>query len=280
MNIREAGYDETWLQKEIEKNPSILGFDNVKLNLREKSQPTGGRIDFLLIDQDEQKMYETEIMLGSTNPDHIIRVIEYWDIEKKRYQNYDHYPVLVAEDFERRFFNVIQLFGHFIPIIAIKIMLIEVGGKKSVISTRIYSEQIDQELEPEINTVNEEYWVNNAPEVVESAREFLNLAYPNIFSNLKINYSVKSYISLLYNGEIYFKFDISRNGPIFVFYISEKDENGIKETKKIFMENNFNYKEKTWHGHHPFVLSVSKEIIQDKKTMFLKLAELSKKSYE
>jgi hypothetical protein len=39
--------------------------------------------------------YEVEIMLGPTDPSHIMRTIEYWDIE--RYPAYDHIAVLVAE---------------------------------------------------------------------------------------------------------------------------------------------------------------------------------------
>ena len=30
-------------------------------------------------------MYEVEVMLGETDPSHIIRCIEYWDIEKRKY---------------------------------------------------------------------------------------------------------------------------------------------------------------------------------------------------
>jgi len=31
-----------------------------------------------------------ELMLGSVAPSHIIRCIEYWDIERRRYPGYDH----------------------------------------------------------------------------------------------------------------------------------------------------------------------------------------------
>jgi hypothetical protein len=53
-------------------------------------------------------MYEVEIMLGSTDESHIIRTIEYWDIEKRRFPSKDHKAVIVAEDITNRFFNVIR----------------------------------------------------------------------------------------------------------------------------------------------------------------------------
>ena len=46
---------------------------------------------------------------------HIIRTIEYWDIERKRYPQYEHCAVLVAEDITSRFLNVISLFNGTIP---------------------------------------------------------------------------------------------------------------------------------------------------------------------
>ena len=46
--------------------------------------------------------------------------IEYWDLERKRYPQYEHTAVIVAEDITSRFLNVIQLFNGAIPLIALK----------------------------------------------------------------------------------------------------------------------------------------------------------------
>ncbi len=43
-------------------------------------------------------LYEVEIQLDQTDPSHIIRTIEYWDIEKRRNPNYEHQAVIVAEE--------------------------------------------------------------------------------------------------------------------------------------------------------------------------------------
>ena len=83
-------------------------------------QPRAGRLDLLLQDPDTQRRYEVEVQLGSTDESHIIRTIEYWDIEKKRYPQYDHCAVLVAEDITSRFLNVVSLFNGTMPLIAIE----------------------------------------------------------------------------------------------------------------------------------------------------------------
>ncbi len=59
-----------------------------------------------------------EIQLGKTDESHIIRTIEYWDIERKRYPQYDHVAVIVAEDITSRFLSVIGLFNGAIPLVA------------------------------------------------------------------------------------------------------------------------------------------------------------------
>ncbi len=56
------------------------------------------------------------MQLGATDESHIIRTSEYWDIERRKYPQYDHTAVIVAEDITSRFLNVVGLFNGFIPI--------------------------------------------------------------------------------------------------------------------------------------------------------------------
>ena len=67
-----------------------------------------GRLDLLLQDPDTMRRYEVELQLGTTDEAHIIRTIEYWDIERKRYPRYEHCAVLVAKDVTSGFLNVIS----------------------------------------------------------------------------------------------------------------------------------------------------------------------------
>jgi hypothetical protein len=121
ISLREAGFNEQWLQQLVFDNPSVLGLGELKAVSRERKQSSGGRLDFLLVDPDSEIMYEVELMLGPTDESHIIRTIEYWDIESRRWPNREHRAVIVAEDITNRFFNVIWLLNRSLPIIAIKL---------------------------------------------------------------------------------------------------------------------------------------------------------------
>ena len=76
-------------------------------------------------------------MLGSTDESHIIRTIEYWDVERKRYPQYDHYAVIVAEDITSRFLNVIGLFNGFIPLIALQMIALKFGDQITLAFTKV-----------------------------------------------------------------------------------------------------------------------------------------------
>lgn len=112
--------NEKWVQDRIVEDPSILGLGDLVLKDKERMQPRAGRLDILLQDADTDRRYEVEIQLGRTDESHIIRTIEYWDIEKKRYPQYEHCGVIVAEDITSRFLSVIALFNSTIPLIAIQ----------------------------------------------------------------------------------------------------------------------------------------------------------------
>lgn len=120
-------FNEAWLHDRICDDPSILGLGDVRVLDRERPCPGGGRLDLLLFDEDNDRRYEVEIMLGATDPSHIIRTIEYWDIQRRRYPGYDHVAVLVAEGMTTRFLNVMSLLSGTIPLIAIQLNAIEVS---------------------------------------------------------------------------------------------------------------------------------------------------------
>lgn len=86
------------MQARIAEDPAILGLGDIILKDKERIQPRAGRLDLLLQDPAADRRYEVEVQLGSTDESHIIRTIEYWDIERKRYPQYEHCAVLVAED--------------------------------------------------------------------------------------------------------------------------------------------------------------------------------------
>src|SRR5438477_4003691 len=132
--------NEKWVQELIASDPSILGLGELVLRDKERSQPRAGRLDLLLQDLDTKRRYEVEIQLGPTDETHIIRTIEYWDIERKRYPQYEHCAVLVAEDITNRFLNVISLFNGTIPFVAIQMQALKVNDDVALVFTTVMDE--------------------------------------------------------------------------------------------------------------------------------------------
>jgi len=171
-------YDEKWLQNRVEEDTSLLGLGDLITIERERKQPTGGRIDFLLFDPETQTMYETEVMLGALDESHIIRAIEYWDIERKRFPTRDHKAVIVAEEITSRFFNVIALINRAIPLIAFQLIATKWEDKIFLTFTKIldvYQEPEDEEDIPG-EIVDRNYWVNRSnPRSMELMDEMIEI---------------------------------------------------------------------------------------------------------
>ena len=146
LKIRDCGHDEFWLRDVIYDNPNILGLGELQAVMKEKTQSQGGRLDLLLKDPADDSMYEVELQLGETNESHIIRTIEYWDNEKRRWPNRSHTAVLVAEKITSRFFNVVQLLSKAVPIIGIQANIVQVKDCKALHFTTV----IDSYEEPEV----------------------------------------------------------------------------------------------------------------------------------
>ena len=132
--------NEKWVQDQIADDPSLLGLGDLDLKDKERLQPNAGRLDLLLQDPESLKRYEVEIQLGATDESHIIRTIEYWDIERKRYPQYEHAAVIVAEEITSRFLNVIQLFNGTIPLIALKMTVYKVGDQYALTFVKVLDE--------------------------------------------------------------------------------------------------------------------------------------------
>ena len=133
--LRDLGKDEDWLERAIIKDPSILGLGDLDVYESQRLQPSGGKLDLLLGNRSER--FELELQLGTTDETHIIRTFEYWDIEKRRFPNYEHTAVIAAEEISGRFFNVINLFGYHIPLIALKVTAYEIDKKIALSFTKI-----------------------------------------------------------------------------------------------------------------------------------------------
>jgi len=156
-----AELNERWVQDRIAEDPSILGLGDLVLKDKERRQPHAGRLDLLLQDPDNDRRYEVELQLDRTDESHIIRTIEYWDIERRRYPQYDHCAVIVAEDITSRFLNVISLFNSTIPMIAIQMTALGINDQVALVFSTVLNELsrgIEEEDEESQESVDRAYW--------------------------------------------------------------------------------------------------------------------------
>jgi predicted transport protein len=196
-------FNEAWVQERIAQDPSLLELGDLVLKDKERIQPSAGRLDLLLQDVDATTRYEVEIQLGETDESHIIRTIEYWDIEHKRYPQYDHKAVIIAEDITGRFLNVISLFNGFIPLIALQMSALQVGDHVSLVFTKVLDVLTlgrvgqDEELhEP----ADRAYWEDRGTkETVAMADELLEIVR-TFDPQVELKYN-KFYIGLARNGQ-------------------------------------------------------------------------------
>lgn len=195
-------FNEKWLQNMLEGEPSLLGLGELDVLATEKIQQGAGRLDLLLEDSDNEVRYEVEIQLGTTDPSHIIRTIEYWDLERRRHPKHSHVAVIVAEEITSRFFNVISLFNRAIPIIAIQVQAIEVAGFSTLVFTTILnlSEAGEDEDDQTYETVDRAYWEEkrNKPKL-DLVDQILNLVKETIAVDAQLKYN-KSTIGVLIDG--------------------------------------------------------------------------------
>ncbi|HEX6812724.1 MAG TPA: hypothetical protein VF384_13945, partial [Planctomycetota bacterium] len=166
VRLRDAGFDEAWLQAQIAKDTSLLGLGDLHLIQREKIQPTGGRIDFLMSDPESETRFEVEVMLGTVDESHIIRTIEYWDVERQRYPTLEHRAVIVAEEITARFFNVIRLLNRAVPLVAIQLSAFVLDDSIVLHFTRVL-DTYEFGAEPEEEGAGEQadrtYWEKRVP---------------------------------------------------------------------------------------------------------------------
>lgn len=185
--------NEKWLQDQIAQDPSLLNLGDLILKDFERKQASRGRLDLLFEDPGGETRYTVELQLGATDETHIIRTIEYWDIERNRYPNYEHVAVIVAEEITSRFFNVISLFNRQIPIIAIQMSVLKIANVLTLHATTVLDlVQRPEEDEVEYIVADRDYWLKYSSletmQNLDKIYEFIKEVDPEIEISYKVGY--------------------------------------------------------------------------------------------
>jgi hypothetical protein len=199
--LRTLGVDERWLQDRIEEDPSLLGLGDINIVRREKAQPSGGRIDFLMYDPDRELRYEVEVMLGTLDESHIIRTIEYWDIERQRFPSYDHRAVIVAEEITARFFNVIRLLNRAVPLIALQLNAFSFDNAVVLQFTKVLDvlEEAEDLEEAGGEQVDRRYWERRAGAASLAVLDQVVALVEHEIAHPRVTYN-KNHVALGTNG--------------------------------------------------------------------------------
>ena len=198
-------FNEKWLQQTIKDDPKILGLgEDIEVRDVERRQPGGGRLDLLLKNSEENKLFTVELQLGECDPDHIIRTIEYWDIERKRYPQCEHAAVIIAEDITSRFWNVINLFNRTIPLIAIQLEARQIEDNITLNFIKVLDAiEFDIEIDEDKNSepANRDYWESTStPEILQMVDK-LKQSLNNFDREIDLKYN-KHYIGLHRNNAV------------------------------------------------------------------------------
>jgi predicted transport protein len=269
--------NERWVHDIIADNPSILGLGDLILKDRERLQPKAGRLDLLFQDADTNRRFEVEVQLGKSDESHVIRTIEYWDIERKRYPQYDHCAVIIAEDITSRFLNVLSLFNGFIPIVAIQMNAYKVDDKVTLTFTTVLDELtlglVEEDEEKE--ATDRGYWENKraTKQTVALADELL-----------KIIHSFEPDATLKYNK---FYIGIAKNGQPFNFVSFKPQKNQLRlqiklqqseEVQKLLDSSDLDVMDYDNRWHH-FRLRLTKEDIKKNEELLCKLMNMAYENF-
>lgn len=229
--LRKVDHDERWLQDRINEDPSILGLGDLNVIERERTQASGGRIDFLMYEPESGVRYEVEVMLGALDESHIIRTIEYWDIERRRFPSLEHRAVIVAEDITTRFLNVISLLNNSIPLIAIQLNAFRVDSSLVLHFTKVLdiTESADEEEQGTVEQVDRQYWERRAHEKsLELLDHIINLVPPDPDS-AQVIYN-RSHVAIRTTGVAFCWCHPRKSGYLFVImrFREEERENALQ----------------------------------------------------
>jgi hypothetical protein len=179
----------------------------------------------------------------------------------------------VAEHINRRFFNVIHLLSHSIPIIAVQVTMLTANGKRSLFFTKILDtfEEIDDGEDGKPYT--REDWARKANWTVDVADTLVSITR-NVFGAPVLNY-VKNYVAITVGGSNYMRLHtrILNQKTLLSFRIAQSLQD---EAASLLDARNIPYLLKTkW-----MKITVDREMIEKNAEVFVSIAALVKKSWE
>ncbi len=267
--------NEAAIQQFIFDDSSVLGLGELIPIQREKIQPTGGRLDILLSDPEGEERYEVEIQLGSTDASHIIRTIEYWDTERKRYPKYNHCAVIVAEEITGRFMNVISLFNGSIPLIALQMSAIKREENLELIFTKVLDRvDVAGDDEEVAEPTDRSYWEKKSSPAIIKNLDKMFVALGDLTSGYDLKYN-KFYIGMAKDGvaKNFIAFKPTKSFIKFCFKGPE-DQEKIEKIEALGLDVSYTSR---WKEYTVRIRKYSQ--FEENKALFISLVQQAKDYY-
>jgi hypothetical protein len=108
--------------RQVEDDPGALGLGEMEIL---RAHPSCGAVEASLVLEDPATgtLYVVELQLGPTDDRQVIRVVERWAAERKRHSSRRCFAVLVAEQIEPRYQNVLAAIGKAVPMLVVEVDL-------------------------------------------------------------------------------------------------------------------------------------------------------------
>lgn len=192
------GFDESWLEKQIKDHPEVLGLGAARPVRSQTHHKSGGIVDLLLRDEDNEVYYTVELMLGPVDASHLVRTIDYFLREQTRpdSEEWEHVAVLVAEDIRgSRFINVAEYLSKKMPLIVMELSALRVGEYVTLKGVRIFDGTQDQEerIEQQEEITPESWAKKSSRESMQLVTQFEGILQ-GLVSDLRLTY--KSFIGI------------------------------------------------------------------------------------
>ncbi|MCP3681382.1 MAG: hypothetical protein GY861_01710 [bacterium] len=170
VELKSTGRDEQWIRNVINNDPSILRLGELKVVETNEMRASGAEGNFLMGNADDSVRYEIGVTLGKLDESTIIRTIEYWDIERKRFPSLQHRAVIVTEEIPNGFFNVISFLNETVPITVLLVNAFMVESYFVLLFAKVFGISESSAYEEQGTSVHfdREYWEKQLSQILQS----------------------------------------------------------------------------------------------------------------
>jgi hypothetical protein len=197
VSLKDLDLPESWLERKIREDHTILGLGGITKTIFQRRYKNAGRVDLVLLDEENSFLYCAELMLGEVDESHIVRCVEYWLAETRKPSNkgWNVIAVLAAESIRKsRYFPVIEFLSEKLPLTVLEVAALKVSGKTALTFTKFFDGQdrLEQTESGDEDAgrvdVDKSYWISKRPESIIRIADSLVKIFQSADGQLRVTY--------------------------------------------------------------------------------------------